>query len=121
MSSGHPYARTAKGFAQILGAARAAGLNARASSCNSLVQKAERDEVFFLALNDPTMAAAIYSARETLPGFLALANRPGPTMEGFAVKIARVADSGPEFLIHPFAHVESGSSGKSTTRRTRLN
>ncbi len=120
MSSGHPYARTAKGFAQILGAARAAGLNARASGRNSAVRKAKRDEVsYFLALNDPMMAAAIYNARETLPGFLALANRPGPTMEGFAVKIARAADSGPEcFWIHPFAHVGKRFVGQiSTTPR----
>jgi uncharacterized protein YegJ (DUF2314 family) len=113
MSSGHPYTRTAKGFAQILGAARAAGLNAPASSRNSAVQKAERDEVFFLALNDPMIAAAIYNARETLPGFLALANRPGPTMEGFAVKIARIADGGPKyFWIHPFAHIEKRFVGQ---------
>ena len=123
MSSGHPYARTAKGFAQILGAARAAGLNARASSRNSLVQKAERDEAFFLVLNDPTMAAAIYNAREMLPGFLALANRPGPTMAGFAVKIARIADGGLEyFWIHPFAHVEKRFVGQiNNTPRSAVN
>jgi uncharacterized protein YegJ (DUF2314 family) len=113
MSSGHPYTRTAKGFAQILSVARAAGLNAPACSRNSVVQKAERDEVFILALNDPMMAAAIYNARETLPGFLALANRPGPMMEGFAVKIARIADGGLEyFWIHPFAHVEKRFVGQ---------
>jgi uncharacterized protein YegJ (DUF2314 family) len=121
MSSGNRFARTTKGFAQILGAARAAGLNARGSIGN--VQKAERDDVIFLALNDPTMAAAIHNARDALPGFLALSKRPGPTMEGFAVKIALVANGGPEFFwIHPFAHVEEQFIGQiNNTPRSVVN
>jgi len=87
MSSEHPHGRTAKGFALILGAARAAGLTPRRSAC-ALVRKAERDELVVLAMNDPLMAAAVRRTRKTLPKFLALAKRPGPTMEGFAVKIA---------------------------------
>ena len=45
MSSRHPSDRTAKGFALILGAARAAGLTSRLSNGNALVQKAEHDEL----------------------------------------------------------------------------
>ena len=68
--------------------------------------KAERDELVYLALNDAVMAAAIKSARNSLPGFLALARHPAPEMKGFAVKIALLGDGGPEFFwIHPFAHV----------------
>jgi uncharacterized protein YegJ (DUF2314 family) len=104
MSSEHRSGRTAKGFALILGAARAAA--ERPSAVNSVLQKAERDELVYLALNDTIMAAAIQSARDSLPGFLALAKRPAPEMKGFAVKIALLGDGGPEFFwIHPFAHV----------------
>ena len=104
MSSQHPSGRTAKGFALIVGAARAAA--AQRSTAHSVVQKAERDQLVYLALNDAVMAAAIQSARESLPGFLALAKRPSPEMKGFAVKIALLGDGGPEFFwIHPFAHI----------------
>ena len=104
MSSEHRSGRTAKGFALILGAARAAA--ERPSTVNSILQNAERDELFYLALNDTIMAAAIQNARESLPGFLALAKRPAPEMKGFAVKIALFGEGGPEFFwIHPFAHV----------------
>ncbi len=116
MSSEHPLGRTAKGFALILGAARAAGLTPRRSAC-ARVRKAERDELVILAMHDPLMAAAIRRARKTLPEFLALAKRPGPTMEGFAVKIAIGADNGAEngaefFWIHPFAHVDERFIGQ---------
>jgi uncharacterized protein YegJ (DUF2314 family) len=104
MSSRHPLGRTAKGFALIVGAARAAA--AQLSDGQSVVQKAERDELVYLALNDSVMAATIQNARDSLPGFLALAKRPAPEMKGFAVKIALLGDGGPEFFwIHPFAHV----------------
>jgi uncharacterized protein YegJ (DUF2314 family) len=104
MSSRHPTGRTAKGYALILGAARAAA--ARPSDSQSIVQKAARDELVRLALDDSPMAAAIQCARDSLPGFLALAKRPAPEMTGFAVKIALLGDGGPEFFwIHPFANV----------------
>lgn len=106
MSSEYPSGRTAKGYAIILGAARAASLAAHTLAGNSVAQNAERDELVFLALNDPIMAAAILSARDLLSGFLALAKRPASAMEGFAVKIALLGVGGPEFFwIHPFAHV----------------
>jgi len=92
---------TAKGFAKILNAARAVGLTGSPDA-------PEADEVtlYYLALNDTVMSAAIQSARESLPGFLALAKHPGPTMERFAVKIALLGDNGPEFFwIYPFANV----------------
>lgn len=88
--------KTAKGFAEILDAARRAGLTA--SSPESSLR--------YLALNDRMMSAAVQSARDSLPGFLALARRPGPNMERFAVKIALLGDGGPDyFWISPFAHV----------------
>jgi uncharacterized protein YegJ (DUF2314 family) len=123
MSSEYPSGRTAKGYAQILGAARAAASSARHTAVNSIVRKAERDEIVFLPLNDATMSAALRSARETLPGFLALAKHPGPTMEGFAVKIALLARDGPEyFWIHPFAHVDERFIGQiNNTPRSVVN
>ena len=95
--------RTAKGFAEILKAARVAGLTAAPEPDKA---SARNGALCYLALNDPLMSAAIQSAREALPGFLALARHPAQTMERFAVKIALLGDSGPEFFwIHPFARV----------------
>lgn len=96
--------KTAKGFAEILRAARAAGLTASPPEPDAA--KAHKGALYYLALNDPIMSAAMQSARESLPGFLALARHPGPTMERFAVKIALLGEGGPEFFwIYPFAHV----------------
>ena len=88
---------------KILNAARAAGLTGIAiRNRNAGPYRA----LYYLALNDPIMSAAMQSARESLSGFLALARHPGPTMERFAVKIALLGDGGPEFFwIYPFAYV----------------
>jgi hypothetical protein len=96
MASKHS-GRTAKGFALIIGAARAAGLTARPPADATLAQKAERDELVILAMNDPVMAAAIHDARTSLPQFLALARHPRPSMTGFSVKIALLAKLDPPF------------------------
>jgi uncharacterized protein YegJ (DUF2314 family) len=96
--------KTAKGFAEILNAARAAGLTASPPEPDTA--NVQNGALYYLALNDPIMSAAMQSARESLPGFLALARHPGPTMERFAVKIALLGDGGPEFFwIYPFAYV----------------
>ena len=104
MPSKNASKKTAKGFAEILNAARAAGLTA--SPPDPDAADAGNGALYYLALNDPIMSAAMQSARESLPGFLALARHPGPTMERFAVKIALLGDGGPEFFwIYPFAYV----------------
>lgn len=101
MSSKGLSKRTAKGFQEILNAARAAGLTGSSSE-----PATPGHDALYFALNDPIMSAAMQSARESLPGFLALARHPGPTMERFAVKIALLGDGGPEFFwIYPFAYV----------------
>jgi uncharacterized protein YegJ (DUF2314 family) len=98
-----PYCQS---FALILGAARAAGLKDRPPRGKVPVKKAEHDALVILAMNDRVMAAAVHGARKTLRKFLTLAKKPGPTMDGFAVKIAISAENGAEFFwIHPFAHV----------------
>ena len=115
--------RTAKGFALILGAARAAGLRERPSGGNVMVRKAGGEELVILAMNDPVMAAAIHGARKTLRKFLTLAKNPGPTMGGFSVKIAIPAANGAEFFwIHPFAHVDDRFIGQiNNTPRSAVN
>jgi uncharacterized protein YegJ (DUF2314 family) len=103
--------KTAKGFAEILDAARAAGLSA--SPPDPDAANASNGALYYLALNDPIMSAAMQSARESLPGFLALARHPEPAMERFAVKIALLGDGGPEFFwIYPFAHVRDRFVGQ---------
>ena len=104
MPSKNASKKTANGFAEILNAARAAGLTA--SPAEAGTAKSHTGAPYYLALDDPLMSAAMQSARESLPGFLALARHPAPTMERFAVKIALLGDGGPEFFwIYPFAHV----------------
>ena len=121
--SSEQFGRTAKGFALILGAARAAGLAARPPAEDKLPPKVERDELVVLAINDPVMTAAIHRARKTLAQFLTLARHPGPTMTGFSVKIALLADNGAEFFwIHPFAHVDERFIGQiNNTPRAAMN
>jgi uncharacterized protein YegJ (DUF2314 family) len=99
---------TAKGYAMLLDAAAAAQreyetTSGKPRSGHSLVDKAERDELELVALDDPMMAAAMRKARATLRDFLALAANPRPTMEGFAIKVAiREGCDSEYFWIHPF-------------------
>jgi uncharacterized protein YegJ (DUF2314 family) len=91
----------------------AAGLTLRLSNGNAFVQKAEHDEIVILAMKDPLMAAAIHSARKTLPKFLALVKHPRPTMDSFSVTIAVPGGNSAEFFwIHPFAHVDERFIGQ---------
>ena len=88
------------------------GLTENLSKRQSIVDKAERDELAIIASDDPLMAAAMRKARATLAEFLALAGNPGPTMEGFAVKVAiREGCDAEYFWIHPFAHQAGRFSG----------
>jgi uncharacterized protein YegJ (DUF2314 family) len=106
---------TSKGYAMILSAAAAAGLTVTPSPANgqSLLDKAERDEIVIVARTDPTMAAAMRKARASLGDFLALARNPRPGMEGFAVKVAiRQGDDAEYFWIHPFEHDAGRFSGQ---------
>jgi uncharacterized protein YegJ (DUF2314 family) len=97
MASGESSGRTAKGFALILDAARAAEQSAPFSNNTGFVEICEYDALVTLALNDPLMMKAIHNARETLPQFLALAKHPTPTMDGFSVEIAILGKTGVEF------------------------
>lgn len=62
--------------------------------------------------DDPAMAAAKQKARETLPGFLTLANAPRPSTDGFSVKVG-IRDSGHTefFWITPFEQKDGKFTG----------
>jgi hypothetical protein len=80
MSSKGLSKRTAKGFEEILNAARAAGLTGSPSETGTPGHTA----LYYLALNDPIMSA--HAGRRIPPGSRA-AQHPA-AMERFAVKIA---------------------------------
>jgi uncharacterized protein YegJ (DUF2314 family) len=88
------------------------GLTERPPSGKSILDKAERDELAIIPSGDPLMAAAMRKARATRAEFLALAGNPGPTMEGFAVKVAiREGCDAEYFWIHPFQQRSGRFSG----------
>lgn len=62
--------------------------------------------------DDPYMAIAKQKARETLPGFLALAKTPRPSTEGFSIKVG-IRDRGHTefFWITPFEQKDGKFSG----------
>jgi uncharacterized protein YegJ (DUF2314 family) len=59
----------------------------------SVPEKIERDETYWVKSDDPDMVAAKRKARETLPEFLALARTPRNSTSKFAVKVA-IRDKG---------------------------
>jgi uncharacterized protein YegJ (DUF2314 family) len=107
---------TSTGYAMLLGAAVAAGLDPnlapKPAAAQTITQKAERDELAIVAKSDPAMAAAMSKARKTLPDFLSVAAAPKPGMEGFAVKVAiREGDKAEYFWITPFTDKDDEYSG----------
>lgn len=105
------------GYAVLLGAAVAAGLTAAPAWPQSIVSKAERDEIASVAEHDPVMARAMRKARETLPGFLDIASHPTGGADGFGVKVAvREGDMVEYFWISPFARRGDTFSGKLDNR-----
>jgi hypothetical protein len=108
MASGESSGRTAKGFALILDAARAAEQSAPFSNNTGLVEICEYDALVTLAVNDPLVMKAIHNARETLPQFLALAKHPTPTMDGFSVEIAMQNRRGIRRCVASFRRANEG-------------
>jgi len=103
MSSEFPSGRTAKGFAIIRSAAEAAALAARDPVGHGPIRESRYP---FLEPDEASLAEAIEYARDALPGFLALARHPSPTMQRFSVRAAVPANAATELLwIHPFAQV----------------
>jgi uncharacterized protein YegJ (DUF2314 family) len=104
---------TSAGYAMLLGAALAAGLDPGLADAQTITQKAEHDELALVAKSDPVMAAAMAKARKTLPNFLTVAAAPKADMEGFAVKVAiRDGDNAEYFWITPFTTKDGTFSGE---------
>ena len=103
---------TSTGYAMLLSAAAAAGLSPKPAAAQSTTQKAERDELAFVAETDPVMAAAMAKAHNALPDFLTLSAAPKPGTEGFAAKVAiREGDNAEYFWITPFSSSDGEFSG----------
>jgi uncharacterized protein YegJ (DUF2314 family) len=108
-------------FAMLL-AATLAGGGPNNGKAQTMLDRAERDELFYVPHDDPQMAAAMRKARATLPEFLALARAAKPPTEGFSVKVAIPDGSGAEyFWIFPFEEKDGRITGKinNTPRSTR--
>jgi uncharacterized protein YegJ (DUF2314 family) len=83
------------------------------AGAETLLERAERDGIAYVAKDDAEMAAAMRKARETLPGFLKLARAPQPTMRGFAVKVAVLEGDDAEFFwITPFEQRKNEFAGR---------
>jgi uncharacterized protein YegJ (DUF2314 family) len=90
-----------------------AAIQASPASAQSLMGKAERDEIVLVAKNDPTMAAAMQKARDSLDGFLKLAATPPAGAQGFSVKVAlRDGNNAEYFWITPFTPKGDAFTGK---------
>jgi uncharacterized protein YegJ (DUF2314 family) len=86
------------------------GADARAET---VLERAERDGIAYVAKRDREMAAAMRKAREGLAQFLKLARSPRRTMWGFAVKVGVAEDDDTEFFwIAPFVQRNDEFSGE---------
>lgn len=107
-------ARLATGLSRLLlcGALAASLFPPHEALAQTILQKAERDEIAIVANDDPTMAAAMRQARATLNDFLVIAAAPKPSMENFAVKVAiHDGDDTEYFWIVSFANDNGRFSG----------
>ena len=90
-----------------------AAIQVSTSSAQSLMNKAERDEIVIVSKNDPGMAAAMQKARDSLDGFLKLAATPPAGASGFSVKVAiRDGNDAEYFWITPFTPKGENFTGK---------
>src|SRR5579871_3142778 len=103
---------TSVGYAVLLILAIATGLTTLPVRAQSLVDKAERDQVESVADDDPLMLRAFAKARETLPGFLDMASHPKRGTDGFGVKVAvHEGDQVEYFWIAPFTQTGEKFAG----------
>jgi uncharacterized protein YegJ (DUF2314 family) len=90
-----------------------AALASGGARAETLLERAERDGIAYVAKDDAEMAAAMRKAREGLPEFLKLARSPRPTMRAFAVKVAITEGDETEFFwIAPFTQLKNEFSGE---------
>ena len=77
------------------------------------LQRADRDELAFMADRHPDMREAMQRARATLKEFLALANAPRKGTDAFAIKVAIREDRTTEyFWISDFTSRDDAFSGR---------
>jgi uncharacterized protein YegJ (DUF2314 family) len=70
----------------------------------TFTERANNDNVDTVTTGDPAMAKAVAAARQTLPGFFALASHPTPGTSRFAVKVGLGPKGNQEFFwIAPFS------------------
>lgn len=93
------------------------------ASAQTVLERAQRDQLFQIPDEDPAIVAAVRKARATLKDFLAVASKPGPAMRGFAVKVmVRDGKDREYFWISPFQRKDSGFTGEiNNTPRTVRN
>ena len=107
----------------LIGAVLVTAAHTVPTLAQTLMDRAQRDELFLVPNEDPGMAAAMRKARTTLKDFLATASKPAPTMKGFAVKVP--VHDGKEaeyFWIAPFERKGARFSGQiNNTPRTVRN
>ena len=74
-----------------------------AAQAQSLVERAQKDELAFMAAEEPAMRKAFERARATLEDFLKAATQPAPGTTGYAVKVAVTEGKNTEyFWVSPF-------------------
>lgn len=111
--------RLAVGLSRLLlcGTLAASLFPPHAALAQTILQKAERDEIAIVADDDLAMAAAFRQARATLNDFLAIAAAPKPAMEHFAVKVAiHDGDDNEYFWIAPFTNDNGRFSGRTNNK-----
>lgn len=87
----------------LIGTAVVSTVAAFPARAQTVIDRAQRDELFLVPNEDPGMAAAMRKARATLKDFLATASKPSPTVKGFAVKVpVREGKEAEYFWIAPF-------------------
>jgi uncharacterized protein YegJ (DUF2314 family) len=107
----------------LIGTAVVSAVAAFPARAQTVIDRAQRDELFLVPNEDPGMAAAMRKARATLRDFLAIASKPSPTMKGFAVKVpVREGKEAEYFWIAPFQQKGARFSGQiNNTPRTVRN
>lgn len=87
---------------------------ASVATAQTLQDKINRDQTLSVIDGDPDMAAAMQTARSTLPAFLALAEAPRPSASLFSVKVGIRADEQhvEYFWIGGFTRANGRFSGK---------
>ncbi len=90
-------------------------LGTQRADAQTILDKAQRDEVVRIPEGDPDMAAAMRKARASLPEFFALSRTPRASTSAFSVKVGIRTDDqqGHEFFwIRPFENKGNHYSGQ---------